>query len=598
MSSQWNERIQHIIDGELVDAGVSGRPDRQLEENLQYLKQLVEFATIGEALVASDMAISSDVQVGFAVYWNVDNTRAEPALARTVFNSDTSTLVGAPESEVIGVVLQKYSDNTADILLLGRRAANLTAAVDDATVAGRYYLSGTNPGKLELQRQALSVPVLYNDGAGTVIVCPQQRNWAEDHSHYRVDLECRPSGTPSTVTTACGDVKQISDVDTTLAGWLPADDASFNGLAPDGAKFGYNINAHAMLKRLWPPFPSSAASIVWDRGVSFIGGTEVPTGVEGLVIINDDGIWWMSDCVDHVPWPDDYYQQMSELSEAIVDPCECPPDQFMRMAIHFSRVLFDASKTMVTSLTPASGSIITLKNCNNDAATTGDLIIDAAWDLLVGSTGVSGHNVIKNVVDGKLTQGPVVEGLKLSGDGVTLTSTAPKTLQDSSILHQGVVTISVTLDAFDRELMPQVIRLTDSRERFENGIPYIGLPTGYESSAVFAYFVPIGGVVSGTDLYFRVQLSGTVAGSVPALTCTYQIVPSGTTTPTAIPTTTETLTVPSISAFTDTDQYVKFVLPTIQVDPGDTVLLTILRQSGDGYSGELGLLRTTAVIAG
>ena len=82
------------------------------------------------------------------------------------------------------------------------------------------------------------------------------------------------------------------------------------------------------------------------------------------------------------------------------------------------------------------------------------------------------------------------------------------------------------------------------------------------------------------------------------MTCTYQIVPSGTTTPTAIPTTTETLTVPSISAFTDTDQYVKFVLPTIQVDPGDTVLLTILRQSGDGYSGELGLLRTTAVIAG
>ena len=50
----------------------------------------------------------------------------------------------------------------------------------------------------------------------------------------------------------------ITDADDNLAGWLPADHASFNGKAPHGAQFGYNFKQHSSLANSWPPLPMAS----------------------------------------------------------------------------------------------------------------------------------------------------------------------------------------------------------------------------------------------------------------------------------------------------------------------------------------------------
>lgn len=593
--SGWRTRIQHIIDGEPVSAGVTGRPDRQLESNLQHVKELVEQAMLGEVLMIRDIAVSSDVLVGQPVYWNPTNSRAEPALAQVRFDEELGTLVSADKAEIIGVVYSKSSSTSADVAIVGWVEIDLENSIDDVEAAGRYFLSGTTPGKLELNRATLSIPVLYYDGNGRALIFPQFRHWAEDHSHHKIELSCRPAGTDEVVTTACGDVRQITGIDTSLKGWLPANHAVFNGTAPAGAKFGYNIAAHTALSKLWPPFPPESAVLTWDRGVDRVGGTTVSTGIDGLVTIDKDGIWWMSNCEDEVPWPVNYIAFLSEASE-VSEPCECPSEEWMKMHISFSKTLFEADKTTVTSLRAATGSIVTVRGCAGNVASTGDLIIDAVLELLIDSTTTTGHLALKTITGGKFKQGPVTEGIKTSGEAIVATSTHPKTQQDGSILHQGVVTLTVPLDPFDRELTPQTIRLQQARERLENGIPYIGLPAGQATSALYSFYVPPAGVGADSTASFRLMMLGTKTGTPQPLTCTWIRIPRGSSTPVTIPTTTTALTMPSMAALNATNKYFEVSLPSVTIQPGDMLLLSVSRPASDSYSGEVGLIRVTTVI--
>lgn len=595
MSATW-QQIAHIMDGEAVAAGVAGRPDRQLEANLNRLRDLVELSLLGRALIAYDLAADAAVQVGQPVYWDADNLQCNQAMARLVFNSDLGTLVGAPESDVLGVVLNKRDSGTVDVVIVGWVPLDLELATADTPTAGRYYLSGNTPGYLVQARPSLSLPILQADGRGNALVFPQFRNWAEDHTHYRLSLACRPAGSHELQLNGCGEtIHVISEVDIAIAGWLPADHATFADKAPAGALFGYNMAAQPQLERLWPPLPVEAASIIWDRGADAIGGTEVPST---LVTIDRNGIWWMSDCLGSVPWPaEDYLVGSSEVSVPFSEtPCVCPPAELMQMAVCFSRTLFDASRTVVTSLTPAANSVITIVGCDGEAARTGDLIIDALLDLLVDDNNADGHLVLKTITNSRFKQGPVVEGIVAIGDSLSVSSTAQQTLTGGAVLHQGRVSMTVVLEPAARELLPQVTRLSNSRERFESNTPYIGLPISGASSVAYTYYVPPAGVVTDAPLVFRLTLIGTASGALPTLECEWKRIPRGSTTPAAMPATLTALTGLATPTLGAASEYVEVESDEVTVQPGDTLVLTITRASGDAYTGEVGIVRASAVL--
>lgn len=74
-------RIQHVNAGERVDAGVTSRPTRQLEESLNSLLDQVALMEDGEALVLRNVALHADTIVSTPVYWEAAQARMSPGLS-------------------------------------------------------------------------------------------------------------------------------------------------------------------------------------------------------------------------------------------------------------------------------------------------------------------------------------------------------------------------------------------------------------------------------------------------------------------------------------------------------------------------------------
>lgn len=328
--SAFPSRIKHIQDGEPVNAGVASRPDRELEARSNYLRQRLDAAELGRAIVDSDVSLAADVLVGEAVYYNAANARYERALAAVENDAESGTLVPKASADVRGVVLAKVNATLGHVVLAGRVTLDISDAVSGDVEAGHYYLSAASPGKLTRQRPPVSVSVLYSNGAGDVFVQPHQRDFLEDHIHYKFELEWQPAGT---VWPREDEPQTIEDADSSLPGWLPADDASFNERAPAGAAYGYNLAAHPALEAVWPPIPLEAVSLDWHRQLTWVGlnGDEntpelfvgagltgIPLGADGLVQITNDGIWWMSNALHATPWPADFDNRTGSDSSSVV----------------------------------------------------------------------------------------------------------------------------------------------------------------------------------------------------------------------------------------------------------------------------------------
>jgi len=592
------EEIQHVADGEPVDASTTARATQQLEQNTRNLRDLVELSLLGQVIIVREQSIDPTLMPSQAVYWNSDNARFEAALASVALDADLGVLLGTPQSECLGVVYQKTGTTTADILLMGWIKLDITNALDGQPLAaGRYYLSGSTPGMLVQSRGSLSVPVLYATGDGYVQVIPQWRQWAEDHQHYRVPLHCVPAG--DYVAPGMGERAEITNPDSSMPGWLPANHAIFDGKAPANAAFGYNISQHAQLRRLFPPLPPEASVLIWDKGVDTTGGTEVPMGREGLAVIDKNGIWWLSNCPDDVPWPADFDfidgSTADSVSQTITD-IECPRATNMLLTLYFNRTLYEAALTLVTSLRADPDSIIRVYGCDGQPAATGDLIVSADLALVIDETDQAGHLVLKTIVDNKFKQGPVLEGIiNATPSGLDISSTHSQVI-DGETVHQGIATIGLSPDPVDRELPPIVTYLHDTKERYESGVLYIGFPPNFQSSIVRVYQVPPDGIASGTKIEVRLTVLGTTNGTLPNMTVGYRRLPRGTSTPQAIPTTDTALTLASLGSLVAGNKYVEAKTNQFNVVAGDTVQIVITRNTSDGYSGELGIIRTAAVL--
>lgn len=593
MAGSWNQNVNFIQDGERVDASVSGRPDRALSDRTQYLKDRIDAIDSGRALYAFDASVESSVLVGQAVYWNSANQRFEKALA-FVGVSSNGILSNNSSSDVVGVVYSKSSSTVADILLAGQATLDISQAVSGSVTAGRYYLSGTEPGFIVKQATGVALPVLVYDGTSQVYMQVQSRDLSESHQHYKVELFTTTAGVH--VIPSVGNRHVINDADDSLPGWLPADDPSFNGLAPANAAFGYNLAAHPDLSRLWPPLPESAASLTLFSGTQALG-QEVPLGADGLAIINTNGIWWMSDCYGDVPWDVDYTASFSSEPQSSLGYPECPRDLTRKLVLYFSKVKYGNGSTVVTSIrADSTSSPIRVTNLDGNPATSGDIKLSFDSDYQITSTTQQGSLVLKTVDSTNFTQGRVIEGLKASNGSVILTGTHSRA-DGSDTIYQGIVSVEANIDGVSRYILPQITRLIDVKERYENEIMYLGMSPGIQSSVRYKFKLPSGDAFpSNPKLKLRLWLTGdTLTSNFPTLTVQYRRIPR-VTSATAIPTSDTSLSF-TTGMNLGVDQYIEKDSAQFTVAESDVVLFTVTRSASDGYLGEIGILDAVAVLS-
>lgn len=591
MSVTWNDVIGHLRTGQPLSASLLSRAGREIEGNVRWLREVLDAMAAGVALTDREAVLSPDTTVGAAVYWNSAASRYEPALAGTEEDTTSHAIRATKSSYALGVVQVKHNTESGDVILLGKAAVDLTAVVDNPAAAGRYYLSGQTAGRLSARRPGVGIPVLYNYGNGTVFVQASIHDFLEDHVHFQFDLTCLPAGTTSPPD--LGERHIIEAADTSLPGWLPAGHEIFNDLAPRNAAFGYNMARQPALAAVWPPLPVSGAVVIWDRGD---GGTIVSPH---LVRCDRNGIWWMSDCEREVPWPPDF--DSADLSSSLSDDgslsdggtvrCQLPAD--MRLTVAFTQMLFATDRSVVTSLTSLTPEKLRIRNCRNEAATTGDLFVELLLSLSVGEELREGATVFKALEDDVLIPGLVTEGL-LAGTGVLLSSTDPLEQDDEPTVHRGRVTVSVDANPGDREISPQIVRLSDAIERLYLDIPYLGFVAGRDSSVRLRLNIPGAGLPPTPRMKIVATCLARSSGAFPSLPLSYRRLPAPDTA-TALPTTETDL--PWTTARTVVaDTYFQVESDGIPVAPGDTVLLTLGRGRSDGYGGEVGLLRLIGLV--
>lgn len=594
MAELWINQIRHIQDGEPVQASVASRPDRALENRTDYLKFRIEAATAGQALFIFDVPLEEQALVGQVVTWDSDDHRFVRAQAIHNVLDPYATNSDIDKNTVWGVVYRKEASNRGTLLISGFAELDISQAVAEPVTAGVYFLSAATPGFLTRQAPPVAIPVLLSDGDGSVLVVSSLgRNFLRDHIHFRIPLVCRPAGTDTVVTSGGYTHHVIASPNPNLPGWLPATHSSFSGLAPAGAKFGYNLAKHTDLLRLWPPQPLSAAALLWYRGDRRSGFVEVPLGREdGLAIIDANGIWWMSDCVGEVPWTS------AEGSSSLTSyqPSEtCTHHNLVRLDLVFHRAIFSSENAYVKSLQPRPGSPIRFYNAQGQIASTGDLFADFQPEYSVTDNDTDGNIVVKEIQGSSLRRGYVVQGVRSTSPYLSITSSRSKTI-DGQTYHQGLLSLSLSIGASPLSVSAQLIRLDDVRERYYQDLLYFGFPKGITSSVRIRFPIPQFGLPDNPRFRLALQILGRSPGTIPNLNVTYRIVPQGSSSPQNLPLTDSTLTIATGQTLTAADTYYRVTSQPISIQPGDTVYVTVSRTASDAYVGEIGILEASGII--
>lgn len=591
----WISRTNPIQDGEQVDALVTNRLPRQLQQRTDYLKQRLDQSDAGAALIARGVAVNSSVGIGQAVYWNSVDQEYQLALAKVEFTAMLNGYVLSPSSYCVGICTTKYSTTRADIGLFGLVGCldvTLGAGVngkhpDDA---GAYYLSSRTPGAFVKQKPPVSVFVCVLRGDGSVHINPTPRDLLESHIHYAFDLFAEPAGHLDTPHPAAPYTFMSHDV--LLPGWLPVS-AFDSTIVPAGAKFGYNLAAHLELSHVWPPTPADSSYLEQD-------GVGVPR-VRYLADIN--GLWWFDDCYSKGPWPIEprpvgagLSSEHSSSSYTVgIDGCLHQPvleDQgyvrhdpyHARQRVYFTKMVFKTADAMVTSLRPAAGSPIQILNCAGVPALTGDLYLD----LVLGSNIIENDDsglALKGVTNLQFTRGRVVTAL-VPGSNVTLSG---GTLVDGA--RNGIVTINATSDAVlsgDADL----VALNGVQEQSLNNVFFLAFPQSRNTSMRLRINMPLAGVPVGATLVMYFWLLAKVSGTLPVLQNSYRVLPVGSATPVAIPSTDTGLAdIPAVVVGTAGDYVERVALP-ISVVNGNIIFFTLQRTGEvDTYPGDVGVVR-------
>ena len=76
-----NEFINFVRDGEPVSAGVTNRPTHQLQQNINYIWDVLSASGLGSTVVIRKATVDASVKVGQPVYFSSSSKAFEQALA-------------------------------------------------------------------------------------------------------------------------------------------------------------------------------------------------------------------------------------------------------------------------------------------------------------------------------------------------------------------------------------------------------------------------------------------------------------------------------------------------------------------------------------
>ena len=96
----WQHFLDLIRDGEPVSAGTANRPLAQLDQNLRYVWDVIQAASLGSTVYARAQTVQNTLEVGQPVYFSAGNSRFEAAFATTVSDTATGYLTVADQAQV------------------------------------------------------------------------------------------------------------------------------------------------------------------------------------------------------------------------------------------------------------------------------------------------------------------------------------------------------------------------------------------------------------------------------------------------------------------------------------------------------------------
>lgn len=605
----WVPITNPVVDGQQVNALVTNRQPNQIQQRTDYLKAILDSIQAGEALYARNVNLEAGALAGHAVYWDVATLEYKRALAAASFNNAIAGYTILPSSYVVGIVTYKYTATTGDILLTGRlrnfdftNGAGVTG--DLPADAGPYFLSSSIPGHYTKQQPPIAVYVGVLQGDGSAILSPTPKDLLDAHVHYVVDLFAKPAGT-----LACDTPDrpyEFVDVDPESPGWLPADDATFLGLAPVGAKFGYNIAQHPDLEKIFPPVPFGNAYI--ERN-----GLGVD---QSKYIINNQTIWWMDDCYGNAPFPIEprpcdvsssslSSESSPSSSSSLAGICPSGPplalagfqynDPFhCTMKLYFTKMVFKNSNNVVTSLRAAVGSPITVTGCDSTSpASTGDLCLDLNLALLI-EDGQVGYKALKDIVGSTFKRGPMVEAIK-AGPNIVITPVLGESETDVSGFVYGKMTIqAANPGGLFSEGLASLVTLNGAQESQLNGVFFLTLPSARPTSFTGRIVLPVAGAITLPQMQLVFWVLGRATGVLPGLHLSYKriIRPAGCSA-IVLPSSNTSLSDLGSCTLSAANSYVELASDPFTVTDGDEVIFTVSRDGypTDSYNADLGLLK-------
>lgn len=465
--TSWKEVVRRVLDGQPVNAASDGAPIADLEQRTQYLREALDAATSGRALIEFDVPLDAATVEGTPVYIDTDGVW-KPAQAE-VYTTGVQSGRLKPNAFVAGIVASKTASTRGDILLGGILDGLTLSNVTDGVpaVPGNYFLSATKPGVLVAESSGaagIAVGQLLANGAFLFSRWP--KNGAEDHLHFKFPLVGAPAVLNYTdvtpPTTGAAHVITVGAVDLSKPGWVPIDHPSAP-VAPIGAKFWYNISADVVLQQAFPPVPVLAYFATQGRGVV----------LDGDLAITSAGIFWMTDAYGTVPWPVTY----GTPGHNVADP----------LALFFAKMSGDTFSRVVRSLTlkPTSKLPISITTSDGAIGGTGDLFVSVDTLLPVVNANDLGKTAVKSVNGNAITTGPVVSGIVAASAGLHITAEAA-----ADGYGYGRIGISIDAGLINNFILPSEIRHVGTRDDQYQDFSYTALPNGRASSAVFTFEVP------------------------------------------------------------------------------------------------------------
>ena len=573
---RWTQAVQRIRNGMSVDEAVTNIPINDLVARTDYLKSVLEAFQAGHALTHQDAPLTAATFVGCAVYWSDSDDAYAPAISAYSV-SDGGVVVPADTSRVLGVVIEKTSAAAGTVCLLGHiDGVDITAAVGVGPDAGVYYLSSTTAGTLTTTKPPLAIPVLELASITMFWVHSGGQGNPHEHQHYSFELEAWPAGIVDEP--AAGDPYTFLEEWDGEVGWLPADSSVFSGMdVPAGAEFGYNLAQDTALADVWPPAPVDNARLYVDGVIQR----------DARVVINEDGIWWMSNCEGAVPFG-------SGSSETCLSSSlGCPEDWCeTHLLLAFTHIMGMTADAFVTSLQGVAP--VEVISCDTlAAAVRGSLQVQLAayteTDFSAG--GAMPSTTVVSVDREAKVNGPLISGARGTGTVVVTGSGTPVVADDGYTYQTGGLLVTSSSSDENREGGVDVVALTDVGETEYQGNLYYRLLQGQDSALRGLVRVPLSYLPTGPEMTLSFWVMGVAAGALPDLGLTYRRLPYSAVAAQTLGTSDTALSDLSPSVTTTVAyQYIVVLSDAFAVAAGDIVFFELSRDSGDAYAADLGIL--------